>query len=257
MRFGLFLILLQSLAFAGTTPPVAGGDLELKGAIVPSGYNKVGKFVGYDNNDQVLITVVGMVPNSCTQPGDSKFEVVGDKVTIHQASLDYKDTGKVCTQTRMPFMKDVQLGVIENANMNYKIVDGKSGNVIGKLPIGISPVSEPDSQMYLSVTDTRIWKDIKDGKGKWKATVVGKYNSKCTKLKEVKVDVLEKEHSIIVRPILERIGKLPDDECEPTERLVATGNVDHDLKGLWLLHSRSVQGAGKHELVDVDSLVGL
>lgn len=256
MRLGIFLLFFQSLAIAGTAP-VAGGDLELKGAIVPSGYNKAGDFIGYDNNDQVLITVLGMVPNTCTQPGDAKFEIAGDKITIRQTSLDYKDTGKVCTQTRMPFMKDVQLGVIENSNMNYKIVDGKTGDVIGKLPIGISPVSEPDSELYLSVTDARVWKDGKGSKAKWKATVVGKYNSKCTKLKEVKVDVLEKEHSIIVRPILERIGQLSDDQCEPTERLIAAGVVDHNLKGLWLLHVRSIQGAGKHELVDTDSLMGM
>jgi hypothetical protein len=263
MRLNYLVSGFMSLCVLGTSPlmadsaPVETGELELRAAIVPSGYNKNREFIGYDDNDKILITVAGILPNTCYQPGSYTFDVSGNEIVIRQKGLEYKDSGKVCLQTKMPFFNDIDLGVISTANLSYKIVDGKTKNVIGKLPIAKSPVSEPDTDLYLSLTDARIWNDTQGGKSSWKVNVVGLHNSKCTRVKTVEVDVLEKERSIVVRPVLERVGTLTDDKCEPTERITATGTIDHDLKGIWLLHVRSVQGAGKHELVDIESLLSM
>lgn len=259
MKFRLILSTLALTAClsvvhaAPSNGPTEVGEVELKAALVPSGYNTANEFVGYDNNDKVLFTVLGVLPSTCHQAGDFTYEVKGDEVTVHQKLLEWKDSGKICLQTKMPFAKDIEFNKPLADAQTYKLMDGKTGNKFGELMIGESPVSEPDSELYLHVTDARLWYDPQAKSNAFRVVVVGMYNPDCTKLKELKVDVLEKERAIVARPILERIPGLADDKCEPTERIQRSEVIPYDLKGIWLLHVRSVQGAGKHDLVETDS----
>lgn len=243
--FGAFITVETA---ANATHPVET-PVEVKRILAPSGLSQTKSFVGFDDNDDVLVTVLGILPSTCHRVGSYSHDISGDEITIRQNALEYK--GKICIQARVPFANDIHLGVIGKANMKYKIVDGSSKKVIGSLPITVSPVAEPDSELYLNVTDTRL---VYEGKTKkWHAVVVGMHNSACTKLKQVKIDILEAERALVIRPILERDVKVADADCEPTERLQHSEPINFDLKGMWLLHVRSVQGAGKHELVDTES----
>jgi hypothetical protein len=251
--FTLLTVLLSTTAAIAAGP--ASVNVKLHGAMVPSGYNLKNQFVGYDNNDsEVLFTVLGTLGNTCQRVGPYSYKIEGNDIKIFQTALEYKGTGKVCIQTNVPFANDIRLPTIDTENLKHQIVDGTSGAILGKLPIAESPVAEPDSDLYLNVTDARLWFDPKAKVGEqWRAVVVGKINHDCTKLKTVHVDVLEKEHAIVVRPVLDRDESVADADCAPNERIQHSEPIPLDLKGIWLLHVRSVQGAGKHELVDTDS----
>lgn len=207
--------------------------------------------MGYDNNDRhVVMTVVGWMPNACYQPDTFTYEIKGKELLLKQSILDVRKPGEVCSQTRTLFINDVDLGVVDHPNKKFDLIDPVGLKTVGVLPIAESPTTDVDSAHYVSVTDARINYDSM--LSKWVVTVIGRWDPACFKEKPFGLDVDEDNQVLVVRPVLERLEKVGP--CTLQTRYVRTQDLGFSPKGLWLLHVRSIQGIGKHELVDTDFL---
>jgi len=232
-RFILLMLVVSTSSFAKPDPTLV--DFPLDRSFVP---------IGFDDNDRAQVTVAGVFPDTCYRVAavSAKLDEKQKKIFITQTAYHY--TG-ICTRVFVPFASVVDLGIVGNGD--YQLVDAASGKALGRLPVTRASHPGADDHMYALINDANVHND---GPSKKWLTLSGELPDRCSEFKEVQVHYYPE--TIVVQPIVKRIGEL----CAPYKtRFVKEVQLDSSLRGVQLLHVRSLSGQALNKLVDVDEIV--
>jgi hypothetical protein len=198
--------------------------------------------IGFDEINRTQVTVEGVFPDTCYRVSHHRVQIDGKKITVTQEANRYKG---VCADMLVPFSQVVDLGILQMGD--YSVVDGKTGRVLGTLPISKAPhkssLTYPDDYLYAPVSDAYILVDS----GKKTLVISGGFTDNCTKFTDIKVDV--KNGKVIqVLPITERSGT-----CTRMYKPYQISKVITVPDGHYLLHVRSLSGNAVNKMVDAFS----
>ena len=104
--------------------------------------------IGFDDNDNIQVTVDGYFSNSCYKVGPTAVKFAAPNIIVQQYA--YKYSG-MCLQIIVPFHQTVNLGILKSGT--YHIVDGSSGTRLGALPVTVAKSSSADDYLYAPVSD--------------------------------------------------------------------------------------------------------
>ncbi len=228
-----FVLAVCGSAFAQQKPTVVSFPLER--SFVP---------IGYDDNDKVQLTLAGSFPDTCYRVASVKTRVdeATKTVFVHQTAYHYPG---ICIRVFVPFSSVADLGIIGAGE--YRIVDESSKKDLGKLPVLRSAHSGADDYLYAAIFDATI---SNDSPGKRMLNLYGEMPDRCSELQDVQVHYYPEV--IVVQPIAKRIGE----NCiAEKKRFIKMVPLDSSVKGVHLLHVRSLSGQAINKLVDVDELV--
>lgn len=237
-----FLVMLLSLSaiadivppFTRITPRPELQKVALDGSYVP---------MGFDDNDRLQFVVKGKFPNSCYRigPYDIRVNDVMKKIVITQRAYYYSEG--VCILLEIPFTQTIQVGILPKGT--YSLVDGKSGATLGKATVTQATNKGPDDYLYAPVSDANI---VPLGSGQNNLVLSGNFTDRCSSFEDVKVIV--NDRVIVVQPIIRRDTSMT---C-PSEltRFQKVVPLDSSIKGVYLLHVRSLDGQAINKMVTVD-----
>lgn len=203
--------------------------------------------VGFDDNDRAQVVVEGTFPNTCFKIDDASTQVSleekGKTIKIFQKAYKYEGP---CQRVLVPFSQVVNIGVLGQGT--YKVQDGLSGKLLGKLVVTKSshPGPDPDDHLYAPVTEAFVTRNTAQA-----APVLvlrGSFTNRCLRFKEVQVH--RYPDVVVVQPIVEQIAAAT---CK-TEYVRFNKRIalDETLRGTSLLHVRSMDGQAINRIVNFD-----
>ncbi len=198
--------------------------------------------VGFDSNDRTQFAVEGTFHNTCYRVGPYALKVDSKLKTITMQQQAYKYDGMVCLQMMVPFTQVINVGILDEGN--YKLLDATTGKQIGTLPVEKSVTAGPDSFLYAPVTDAYIV----EGETAEKHTLVvtGSFGDRCSTFEDIKIGY--QDNVLVVQPIVKRITEAT---CSSEKvRFLKTIDLREDLKGIYLLHVRSLNGQAINKMVE-------
>ena len=234
----LFSSLLAGSAVADPTP-----DPRLIGAPV----ERVFVPLGFDNNDNVEVVVHGHFSNTCFKVGPTNAVVDAQTKTVTIQAQAYEYSGVLCAQVQIPFISNVNLGVMKEGEYSVTVV-GMPDLVIDPLIIGTATTANPDDFIYAPVEQTSLEKnaqglDVLKIEGVYPYMFVG-----CMNIKEVKVS-LTPGQVIVVQPIAEI---LEDRFCSPqnSKKFSIEQPVGFPITfSEYLIHVRTLSGSSVNRFV--------
>lgn len=227
-----FILAIGSITFADNLPRTV--DIPLKEALVPS---------GFDDNDRSQFVVAGTLPNSCYRVGPHALRIdeAQNTITLQQQAYLY---GGLCLQMVIPFTQVVDLGIVKQGE--YQLLDRESGKSLGAIVIGKSKNEGPDDYLYAPVEDASI---TSDG-GKYFLNIKGTFVDRCSVLEEVRV--LYQGQVLVAQPIMKRLVDENSTCGSPGKtRFMKTVELTGNLKGVRLLHVRSLEGQAINKIIDL------
>lgn len=199
--------------------------------------------IGFDDNDRVQLTVTGIFPSTCYKVGTAGADVNEKRRTIRIWQTAYFYNG-ICLGIFVPFTQVVNVGIIEMGQ--YDLFDGPTGKYLGTLLVNRSTNPGPDDYLYAPIDDAFV---ITDAEGRNTLVLLVSFFDRCTRLKDVMIHTYPEV--IVAQPIAERLEE--GERCIPEKnRFTKMVELDPSLKGLYLLHVRSVNGQSINKLVDVN-----
>lgn len=226
------LCLLSSVVWANDTKPDLV-QVALKKAWVP---------VGFDDNDQAQIVVMGIFPNTCFQTGPYRVTQTDRGLEISQMAYVYKAK---CLQMSVPFTNVIELGLVRAAKQN--IIDTKSEKPIAEILVTQAKDAAVDDFMYAPVSEAFILKE----NGASVLHMVGNLPSKSIRIKEIKVSPFP--DVVVVQPIVEAVPGLQPiwelvSEFAPRPHFHVKKALTDLPKGVYLLHIRTMNGKAINQL---------
>jgi hypothetical protein len=199
--------------------------------------------VGFDNNDRTQIVVQGTFPNSCYRIGPYKLAVDDSKKTVTVTQQAYYYGQGICIQMPVPFSQTIQVGILREGA--FSVADGTSGTVLGKVVVTRATNPGPDDYLYAPIGDAYV-SQLENGQNN--LILSGNFSDRCSSFEDVKVAV--NDRVIVVQPIIKRDSAL---SC-PAEknRFQKVIPLSPTIKGLYLLHVRSLDGQAINKMVDID-----
>ena len=186
--------------------------------------------MGFDDNDEVVVTLDGYLPNSCYKVVEALVtsDLATKTITIQQQA---KYVGGTCLMALVPYTTSVKLGVLPEGE--FKIVSNR-GNMTEPLKVERSANAGPDDFLYAPVDNVYIQRIQGGGTV---ATIEGRFTNTCMRWKEHKIFYTGR--TIQLLPIIE-VG---DQNCEEREVQFSQVIPIADLQpGRYLLHVRSLNG---------------
>ena len=234
----LAVSLLTSTAVAEPTPDPRLIAAPVERVFVP---------LGFDNNDNVEVVVHGHFTNTCFKvgPADAVVDPQAKTVTIQARAYEYP--GVLCAQVQIPFIADVNLGVMKEGE--YRVsVTGLPDLFIDPLIIGAATTANPDDFTYAPVELASLEKnaqgfDIVKIEGVYPFMFTG-----CMSITDVKVS-LSPGQVIVVQPIAEI---LEDRFCSPqdSKKFSFERTLDFPLTfSEYLIHVRTLSGSSVNRFV--------
>lgn len=224
MKSALFL----SLALLGLS--VATGFADVESKLVNIKLKNVFVPMGFDNNDEVVVTLDGYLPDTCYKLGETEVKKEERTISITQKAKEY--TGN-CFDVTVPYTRTVRIGVLETGEYTVLTNGGSTKNV---LVIKAATKAGPDDYLYAPVEQARI--------AGTSAILHGRFTNNCLKIVETKTN--HTDRTVQLLPIMKL---LTEDEAGheciagefPFEYTVGLSDLKLD-PGRHLLHVRSLDG---------------
>lgn len=202
---------------------------------------------GFDDNDNVQISIYGNFPDTCYRVGPTGYTVDHEsrKIQIWAKAYDYSSREIFCREVLVPFLLDISVGVLSEGDYTVEIVNS---NIRDTVKIGKSVGDAPDEFLYAPVSQTRISDLPKEGKHE--VTISGhfpKLIKGCMILKDVR-HYRSPSNVLVVLPIADIVED--DSLCSSTtkEHFEYKFKID-TFNDVGLLHVRSMNGSSKTELI--------
>ncbi len=202
---------------------------------------------GFDDNDNVQITLAGDLPSTCFKAGPATATVDPVAKTIRIKNENYTYSSCWCLFLNMPYSKTLDLGPV--AAGAYDILTEQSDGTLalkGSLTVAHSTSPEPDDYLYALVESATI---DEPAPGAPKDLMLkGKIPSGCLKLKTVQV--LARVPQIIeVLPIMEQVpAPCNASAVSSFETRLA---LPKTVTGTSLIHVRSLNGQAVNLVTDL------
>jgi len=242
VKFRIALLVLFSVATLST---VAQAHRKWP-QIIPVNIEKAYVPVGYDDNDLITVVTTGTLKKSCQWAATPEVKVENNArtVTIKQIVHGYPST---CVDTAIPYSREVEIGMLPAGE--YAIIDGVTNERVGTLPVEKAKTSTSYGPYVDEVNYALVETAYVTHLGETEHTLVlnMKLPGNCLRFKEVLVDY--PDDVIVVRPIAEPTG---DANCSGELRSQrAEVKLRSNLKGMKLLHVRSLWGRSLNRLLDM------
>jgi hypothetical protein len=192
---------------------------------------------GFDNNDNAQVVISGAYPNSCYKVGQTRVSVDPDMKLVHIEVTAYYSPQTYCLMYYIPFMEVVSVGVLRKGD--YQVIVNE---LVGlHLPVAEARTDGQDDYTYANVIS------ITHQRGPT-FELQGVLPNSCAELTEVRV-MKEEGNVLAVLPIVEF-----QRDCEPAEGVrldfLKRFDVPKGLKGLKLIHVRSLNGGSVNQVVE-------
>lgn len=229
----LFALTFASLvhgASAGTYVPVASENL-----FVPR---------GFDDNDDIVVTVAGNFPNTCYQLAHAELKTDGTSNRIQVQQMAYVVPGP-CSRVLVPFSNTVHLGRLPAGNY---VVLTKDAGLRSALPVSRAPVPTQDDYLYAPITAATFIPSLSGGS----VYLEGRRTNSCMRLRDIAITYTGA--TIQVMPIIALDKRQPDGSpCRNIdEPLRLTKKLARLSRGRYLLHVRSLNGRSVDVVINVD-----
>ena len=204
--------------------------------------------IGYEDKNNIEVTVDGYLPNSCYQLGDTQVDQTSDPYTlvIHQYA-DLRTDG-VCTdsnnppismQAIVPYTRNVDLGHLAAGNYKVQFNLGSAPARASLFNIAVAKTMSVDDYPYAAVSSIYM-PDVVNGIHPVTATLVGSLANTCYFIKDVQILPESDVNVIVVLPILGyKTGVMCAQIVLPFEYKIDLGKLG---EGRYLLHVRSQNG---------------
>ena len=198
---------------------------------------------GFDSNDNSEIVVSGYLPNLCHKTPMTKSEVKDGKINITVTALKYDPTNPFCPEMIVPFVKSVNVGILDKGNYEI-LVNGKTPyEMKSKIKIVESTSNALDDHIYANV-------HYVDKSYGTKHVKLNGYNpSDCLVLKEVKF-VSNDVNTYSVLPIMEKVRDFCPMKMTPFSYDVEVPTTIKANK--ILLHVRAMDGTSVNSLLPTE-----
>lgn len=238
---GIIIFMLASKHSLGEVIPPVLVDVPIKKVFVPE---------GFDSNDRVQFAVAGELKNSCYKIASNSVTVHPETQTIVVKQQAYVYLG-FCLMMIIPYSDVITLGIVEQPG-NYQIIDGSSGQPMGRIQINLAKNAEQDEYLYAPVTDVALSNQMgtvssEDDLDKNKIVLSGTFTNSCMSIKDVKLNYAE--NSIIIQPLAQYESQ--GEDCKEEKRNFTQEVVlDPKLSGQYLIHVRSLNGAAINKVIE-------
>jgi len=198
---------------------------------------------GFDDNDNVQITLEVTLADSCYKIESYNSKIQDNKILIYvQAS----HTGTTCMEAKFLTPQIIDLKIVPTGT--YQIVDGSNGRIVESLTVKhavVGDILQPDDEIYAPVRDAV---QINTDNAEHQLVLTGIFPFICMKIQ--KVTFLPQKKVIVVLPIMGKLGDKPDcnDGVFPFEE---SFSFKSPPPGRYLLHVRSLNGAAINKLVEI------
>lgn len=203
---------------------------------------------GFDDNDNVELTIHGHFPNSCYRTGTAIAQVDDEamEITIQAKSYFYPQSEE-CIEMVNPFTQVIHLGTLSAGS--YKIVVQNEPTTFPDLVITHSPVLAPDAYLYAPVDFVNLVQ-TQDGPNTYMMSIAGnlpKLQDGCLRIKELKA-YFSPANVLIVLPIMQ---KFTQEECrgfvaQDSSRFELNKMIRFEKPGHYLIHVRSISGDSRN-----------
>jgi hypothetical protein len=218
-------------ASAGTYVPVA-----TEGLFVPR---------GFDDNDDIVVTLAGSFPSTCYQLAHVEIKTERTSNQIQLQQMAYMVSGP-CARMLVPFSNTVHLGRLPTGNY---VVQTKDTGVRSGLPVSRARIPTEDDYLYAPITNATV---MPNG-SQLVAYLEGRLTNTCLKLKTINVSYTGP--TVQVLPIMELTKKQSDGgPCRNIDQpLRLTKALTRLNRGRYLLHARSLNGHSLNVVFSVDN----
>jgi hypothetical protein len=159
----LMLAMVSGLAMASPVVPVASSSL-----FVPR---------GFDDNDDIVVTLDGYLPSTCYEIAEPQVTMDGARRQIFVQTMAHVSPGP-CAQVIVPFLTEVHLGRLPAGP--YTVLT-RDGTLRESLIVDPAPVSTQDNFLYAPIDSILV---VKSATG-YAAVLDGRYTDTCLRLREV------------------------------------------------------------------------
>lgn len=210
---------------------------------------------GFDSNDNVQVIMSGTFPNSCYKTGKSgsSVDLQSKTVLVWAKSFDYSGAGHICTQALVPFIQEVNVGILPPGK--YKVKFAGDPAISSTLEVAPHRIESPDDHLYAPVTsamvlDADIKADESDNYLRKTLTLTGRFPYLfvgCLIMKEVIIDNSASD-VLVAMPVAEEID---DERCgqAPTHDFKVEVPINEVLSGDVLLHIRVMNGHSLNQVL--------
>ncbi|MBI2601938.1 MAG: hypothetical protein HYW48_02685 [Deltaproteobacteria bacterium] len=178
-------------------------------AEVPAPIKKIVMPVGFDNNDNVEITLVGKFPNLCYKVGRIGFTLDEAKheIKVWATALMHDQNSGFCAQVLNPFVQKIAVGVLETGDYTILLEDDSSLKT--KFSVSRATTNTPDEYHYAPVSTAEFKVEADEQvvvlSGHYPRLYVG-----CMVMEDVRMSINPKD-VLVVQPI---VKILENDECD-------------------------------------------
>jgi len=221
MKFLALLLLSLSLSTTHAATPVER-KVPVTGVYSPR---------GYDTLDSSEVVVSGYLPNTCHKNPKTTVKVKGHKILVSLDSLYYGPENPFCAEVLIPFVRTVNLGLLEKGEYTVSVNEGTNYGKKVKFNVTGSRGDNGRNQTYANVEHIERFPE----KGILK--LQGHNPSDCLVLDEIRV-LDNGRNTITILPRMKRISQ----HC-PMKMTPFTYNVQvPSEEGRTLIHVRTMYG---------------
>lgn len=203
--------------------------------------NKIYVPIGFDDNDNIEITIEGELPNVCWELQKAKIYKNGNFIEIKQYAIKKRD---ICTDTIVSFEKTITIGKLDEGT--YQISGAESINKIFQdknvktLEVVKAETKDIDNFIYAPVQKIVIQKGV--------LAIKGEFYDSCTELERMVIDI--QEDVIVFLPITKKLNFFCLQYINPFNFKINL--EDLGIEGKYLLHIRSMKGKSLNKIQYID-----
>jgi hypothetical protein len=235
------LAIISGLMLAGSTFAADLGtptDVAARFMFVPS---------GFDNNDQVQVTLDGYLPNACYKITEPRvdFDSGLKTYTVTAVALKFDADESVCGTYQVPYTVTATLGQVSEGDYVISTLGADKKN----LHVKASSTVGPDDYLYAPVDHTHVSVDL--SRREIIASIEGRFTNSCMRFQEVKT--LDEGENIVLLPIITMADRT---DCHPQDMRYKAMEVKLPWRqpGRYLLTVRGLSGVAVNNVFEVDSV---
>lgn len=199
---------------------------------------------GFDDNDEVVVTLEGYLPSTCYQIAN--IEVTKDlatrQIVLQQMAYVVATT---CSQIIIPFVTTVNLGRLPAGSYAVRTRDGQHRQT---LVVDRAPAPWPDNYVYAPIESAGVGRLG----GGYVVVLNGRYTNTCLRMRDIRV--LPTGNTVQILPIMELLKS--EDFGKPCRKVELPFRVTQNLPALkagrYLVHVRSMNGRSVDTVFTVD-----
>jgi hypothetical protein len=196
---------------------------------------------GFDDNDQVSVTVDGYLPDTCfrLEPALIEKDLANGKIIVQPRAQVFPG---ICQDMLVPFTTTVSLGSVPQGSFQIATLDGVNR---ASLQVKTATAPGPDDYLYAPVDSARV----QVINSKLHALIQGRFTDTCSIIGEMRLQNSGKTLELL--PIMRRDTSAG---CEKKEIVFEKAvELPSLATGRYLLHVRSLHGQAVNDVFSAGS----